>query len=180
MQYALRVLHTLPIRRFLALGTLGIPTRRSITPHIRLPPRLLCTMADHEPKPRAEPGHPPAADGKTVHEKAKKNKKEKKHEGSSSLEVCSSNLSYRDRELMVQLAPPPEFIDHRIQIFEKHWTKYQAELASSCPQCENLLTKRQTTRRYHRHLSRWKNPNSQIVRDLADADRRWHLQVPGE
>jgi hypothetical protein len=95
-------------------------------------------MADHEPKPRAEPGHAPAADGKTVHEKAKKNKKEKKHEGSSSLEVCSSNLSYRDRELMLQLAPPPEFIDHRIQIFEKHWTKYQAELASSCPKMREL------------------------------------------
>jgi hypothetical protein len=101
MQYVLRVIHTLPTRRFSTLGALGTHIPRSTTPYIRLPPRLLCTMADHEPKPRAEPGPVPVADGKMVGEKVKKNKKDKKHDGAYSLEVCSSNPVCRDRELML-------------------------------------------------------------------------------
>jgi hypothetical protein len=84
MQYVLRVIHTLPTRRFIAPRALSILTHRPVIPY-RVPLRLLCTMADHEPKPRAaEPNGP------TVHEKAKKVKKDKKSEGGSSLEVCSS------------------------------------------------------------------------------------------
>jgi hypothetical protein len=97
MKYVLRVIHTLSTPRFIVVRALLNLTHRPVIPYLRVQPRLLCTMADHEPKPRtAYPGPAIGADDKTIHERAKKNKKDKKNDGVSPLEVCFGNFVYKD------------------------------------------------------------------------------------
>lgn len=84
MKYVLRLVYRIPRHLAIPLTTRLALTHRPAIPYILSQSRLLCTMADSAQTPRA--AEAAGVDGRPVHEKAKKVKKEKKNDAAS-LEV---------------------------------------------------------------------------------------------